>query len=110
MAKKPTIGSSMRVPKAGETTSSYHPNVQKGKAGKRPKATRTKRATRAPIGAAPTALTTVETMSDAEPVVHVMCRMPKSMHKDLKRLALDRDTNIQALLIEATEGILAKYR
>lgn len=45
-----------------------------------------------------------------KPAVQVRCRLPKSMHSDLKRLALDRNTTIQALLIEATYDVLRKYR
>jgi hypothetical protein len=58
----------------------------------------------------PTSLTTVEAIAEAESVVRVMARMPKPMHKELKQLALNRDTHLQALLIEATEDLLAKYR
>ena len=37
-------------------------------------------------------------------------RMPKAMHRTLRKIAFDEETSITALLLEAAEGMLAKRK
>jgi len=45
-----------------------------------------------------------------ESVKHVMVRMPRDMHRDLRQLAFNEDTSLQALLTEAVQKLLAERR
>lgn len=111
MARKPkaTVASSMGVPKQGETSKAVPYKSLRKRQGD-PAASKVPAARSKRLAEVPTSLTTVEAIAEAESVVRVMARMPKPMHKELKQLALNRDTHLQALLIEATEDLLAKYR
>ena len=46
-------------------------------------------------------------VSEKGPVVAFNIRLPKPMHRELRQIAFDQETSINALLIEAVEKMLA---
>ena len=51
-----------------------------------------------------------ETEAGKVEVVALNLRLPKTMHRELRKIAFDEETSITALLIEAAEEMLARRR
>lgn len=58
----------------------------------------------APPTASPIAL------QEDEPTVGVMCRVPRSLHRAMRQLALDRGTTMQALILAEMKRLTASKR